>query len=49
MSSNRESPWAGLGRVLSRRTVATLVVVVIVTAAMPVGVQQLDFATGQDS
>jgi uncharacterized protein len=41
--------WETVGRVLSRRTVATLAVVAVVTAVFAVGVAQLDFATGQDS
>ncbi len=41
--------WRKTGRLLSRRTVATLAVVLMVTLAMGVGLQRLDFATGQDS
>ncbi|MDP9464007.1 MAG: RND transporter, partial [Actinomycetota bacterium] len=41
--------WRRAGRLLSRRTVATLVVVLLVTIPMGIGLQRLDFATGQDS
>ncbi len=41
--------WESVGRILSRRTVATLTVVLVVTMAMSFGVRRLDFATGQDS
>ncbi len=41
--------WERTGRLLSRRTAATLAVVLVVTIAMGVGLQRLDFATGQDS
>lgn len=41
--------WERTGRLLSRRTAATLAVVALVTVAMGVGLQRLDFATGQDS
>jgi uncharacterized protein len=41
--------WSSIGRVLSRRTVATLAAVVLVTIGLGIGVKQLDFATGQDS
>ncbi len=41
--------WNKVGRLLSRRTVATLVVVVLVTIGLGFGLKKLDFATGQDS
>jgi hydrophobe/amphiphile efflux-3 (HAE3) family protein len=41
--------WSNVGRLLSRRTVATLSVVALVTIALGFGLQRLDFATGQDS
>jgi hydrophobe/amphiphile efflux-3 (HAE3) family protein len=41
--------WSRAGRLLSRRTAATLAVVALVTIAMGFGLQRLDFATGQDS
>ena len=41
--------WSKAGRLLSRRTAATLAVVALVTIAMGFGLQRLDFATGQDS
>ncbi len=41
--------WAGLGRVFSRRTVATVLGVAAVTALLAVGLNRLGFATGQDS
>jgi uncharacterized protein len=41
--------WASIGRLLSRRTIAASVAVVLISAGMVLGVRQLDFATGQDS
>jgi hydrophobe/amphiphile efflux-3 (HAE3) family protein len=41
--------WNKAGRLLSRRTAATMVVVVVVTIGLGLGLQKLDFATGQDS
>ena len=41
--------WSKMGRVISRRTAATVTVVVLVTIGMGFGLQKLDFATGQDS
>ena len=41
--------WNKMGRLLSRRTAATLTVVGLVTIGMGFGLQRLDFATGQDS
>jgi uncharacterized protein len=41
--------WESAGRLLSRRTGITLVVVAVVTAVLTVGLARLDFATGQDS
>ncbi|MEP7114228.1 MAG: MMPL family transporter, partial [Ilumatobacteraceae bacterium] len=41
--------WNKAGRLLSRRTAATLAVVALVTIAMGFGLKKLDFATGQDS
>ncbi len=44
-----DTMWRSIGRVVSRRTLATLVVVVVVTGLFAIGLRQLDFATGQDS
>ena len=41
--------WNKAGRLLSRRTLATLIVVVLVTIGLGFGLKKLDFATGQDS
>src|SRR5471030_2993823 len=41
--------WNKAGRLLSRRTTATLLVVVLVTIGLGFGLKKLDFATGQDS
>lgn len=41
--------WIKAGRLLSRRTLATLLVVVLVTIGLGFGLKKLDFATGQDS
>lgn len=41
--------WIKIGRVLSRRTAATLVVVALVSVGLGFGLTRLDFATGQDS
>jgi uncharacterized protein len=41
--------WRSAGRLISRRTVATVVVMVMVTGAMFFGLRKLDFATGQNS
>lgn len=41
--------WNRAGRLLSRRTVATLSVVAVVTVGLGFGLTRLDFATGQDS
>ena len=41
--------WNKAGRVVSRRTMATLLVVVLVTIGFGFGLKKLDFATGQDS
>jgi hydrophobe/amphiphile efflux-3 (HAE3) family protein len=41
--------WQPVGKWLGRRTLATVVAVVVVTLALGVGVTRLDFATGQDS
>ncbi|HEY7626934.1 MAG TPA: MMPL family transporter, partial [Ilumatobacteraceae bacterium] len=41
--------WNKAGRLLSRRTVATLSVVAVVTVGLGFGLTRLDFATGQDS
>ncbi len=41
--------WNKTGRLLSRRTLATLIVVVLVTVGMGFGLKRLDFATGQNS
>ncbi|MEO5901505.1 MAG: MMPL family transporter, partial [Ilumatobacteraceae bacterium] len=45
----RDGWWRRIGSALSRRTVATLIVVVLITAGLLVGVRRLGFATGQDS
>jgi uncharacterized protein len=41
--------WSSTGRVLSRRTAATVAVVALISAVMGFGVRRLDFATGQNS
>ncbi|MEY2553886.1 MAG: uncharacterized protein QOC57_1746, partial [Ilumatobacteraceae bacterium] len=41
--------WRKVGRILSRRTLATLVVVVLVTIGLGLGLKKRDFSTGQDS
>jgi uncharacterized protein len=41
--------WRSAGRLLSRRTAATLVVVLLVTIGLGIGLQKLDFSTGQNS
>ncbi len=41
--------WNKIGRLLSRRTLATLIVVVLVTIGLGFGLKRLDFATGQNS
>ena len=41
--------WNKTGRLLSRRTMATLIVVVLVTIGLGFGLKRLDFATGQNS
>jgi len=41
--------WKKAGGLLSRRTMATVGVVVLLTIAMGFGLKKLDFATGQDS
>jgi uncharacterized protein len=41
--------WRQSGRLLSRRTAATVMVVAVVTAVLGLGLGRLDFATGQDS
>lgn len=41
--------WQALGRMLSRRTAATLAAIGLITAGLGFGLQRLDFATGQDS
>ncbi len=41
--------WRSIGRTTSRRTTLTLAVVLVITAVLMIGVQRLDFATGQDS
>jgi hypothetical protein len=44
-----EKLWRSIGRVVSRRTLVTLLVVVVVSGLFAVGLGRLDFATGQDS
>ena len=41
--------WRGSGRWLSRRTLVTMIAVVVVTIALGIGLQKLDFSTGQSS
>ena len=41
--------WRSIGHTISRRTGLTLAVVLVITAVLVVGLQRLDFATGQDS
>ena len=41
--------WRSAGRLLSRRTAATLLAVLVVTVGLGIGLQQLDFSTGQNS
>ena len=41
--------WRNAGRLLSRRTAATLVVVLVVTVGLGIGLKRLDFSTGQNS
>ncbi|HVE19979.1 MAG TPA: MMPL family transporter, partial [Ilumatobacteraceae bacterium] len=41
--------WRGAGRLLSRRTAATVVVVLLITIGLGIGLQRLDFSTGQNS
>ena len=41
--------WRSAGRLLSRRTAATVVVVLLVTIGLGIGLQRLDFSTGQNS
>ena len=41
--------WRSAGALLSRRTAATLVVVLLVTIGLGIGLQRLDFSTGQNS
>lgn len=41
--------WRSIGHTISRRTGRTLAVVLVITAVLVVGLQRLDFATGQDS
>lgn len=41
--------WRSIGHTTSRRTGRTLAVVLVITAVLVVGLQRLDFATGQDS
>jgi predicted RND superfamily exporter protein len=41
--------WRSAGRLLNRRTAATVSVVILVTIALGVGLQRLDFSTGQNS
>ena len=49
MSISSDTGWQSIGRVLSRRTAATLAVVLVVTLGLAIGLGRLDFATGQDS
>ena len=44
-----EKVWRSIGRVVSRRTMAVLGVVLLVTVGLGFGLNKLDFATGQDS
>ena len=41
--------WRSAGRLLSRRTAATVVVVLLITIGLGIGLQRLDFSTGQNS
>ena len=41
--------WDSMGRLVSRRTAATLAVAALTTIALGFGLRQLNFATGQDS
>src|SRR4026208_550864 len=41
--------WRGSGRWLSRRTLVTMIGVVVVTIALGIGLQKLDFSTGPSS
>ncbi|HVE19187.1 MAG TPA: hypothetical protein VNB52_08880, partial [Ilumatobacteraceae bacterium] len=41
--------WRSAGQLLSRRTAATVVVVLLVTIGLGIGLQRLDFSTGQNS
>ena len=41
--------WKRAGRVLSERTAATLVIVLVLTVGLGIGLQRLDFSTGQNS
>lgn len=49
MSIGSDRGWQSIGRVLSRRTAATLAVVPVVTLGLAIGLGRLDFATGHDS
>lgn len=49
MSADSKRPWGSIGRTLSRRTAATLGIVLVMTVALGFGLRRLDFATGQDS
>ena len=41
--------WRSMGGWLSRRTLVVLVAVVAITGVFAIGLNKLDFATGQDS
>ena len=41
--------WRKTGQHVSRRTAATLMVVVVVTVGLGIGLRRLDFSTGQNS
>ena len=41
--------WGKAGRLLSKRTAATIAVVALITVGLGFGLQKLDFATGQNS
>ncbi|MEO7371286.1 MAG: hypothetical protein ABIZ69_10495, partial [Ilumatobacteraceae bacterium] len=41
--------WRNAGSLLSRRTAVTLLVAILVTLGLGVGLQRLDFSTGQNS
>ena len=49
MNTTPKRAWGSIGRTLSRRTAATLGIVLVLTVGLGFGLRRLDFATGQDS